>query len=107
MRASSRRMLDSPEFKHMVSRRWTMSIVLTLALFVTYYGYILLVATDKSLMARRIGEVTTLGIPLGIGVILVSWVLTAVYVLWANRAHDVEVRRLKDKVERDAKRETI
>lgn len=107
MRASSRRMLDSPEFKQMVSRRWTMSIVLTLALFVTYYGYILLVATDKSLMARRIGEVTTLGIPLGIGVILVSWVLTAVYVLWANRAHDVEVRRLKDKVERDARRETI
>lgn len=102
MRASSRRMLDSLEFKQMVSRRWTISIVLTLVLFVTYYGFILLVAADKPLMARRVGEVTTLGIPLGIGVILVSWVLTAIYVVWANRSHDVEVRRLKDKVERES-----
>ena len=50
-------------------------------------------------MAQRIGEVTTLGIPLGVAVILVSWVLTAVYVVWANAAHDPEVRRLRDQVE--------
>ncbi len=101
MKLSSRRMLDSTEFKKMVSRRWTISILLTLALFVTYYGFILLIAADKSFLARRIGEVTTLGIPLGVGVILVSWILTAAYVTWANRVHDVEVRRLKDKVERE------
>jgi uncharacterized membrane protein (DUF485 family) len=56
---------------------------------------------DKRVMARRIGDVTTLGIPLGIGVILISWALTAFYVVWANRVHDVEVRRLKDKAERE------
>ncbi len=101
MKLSSRRMLDSTEFKKMVGRRWTISILLTLALFVTYYGFILLIAADKPFLATRIGEVTTLGIPLGIAVILVSWVLTAVYVIWANGVHDVEVRRLKDQVERE------
>ncbi len=101
MKQSARRMLDSDDFRHMVTRRWTISVVLTIALFVTYYGYILLIAADKSFMAARIGEVTTVGIPLGIAVILVSWVLTAIYVVWANRSHDVEVRRLKDKVERE------
>ena len=71
-------------FKRLVTRRWTISLVLLAALFATYYGYILLIAYDKPFMAQRIGRVTTLGIPLGVAVILVSWVLTAVYVAWAN-----------------------
>jgi uncharacterized membrane protein (DUF485 family) len=88
-------MLTSPEFKRLVSRRWIVSTVLTIALFVFYYGFILLIALDRSFLARRIGEVTTLGIPVGVGVIVISWVLTAVYVVWANRSHDVEVMRLR------------
>jgi uncharacterized membrane protein (DUF485 family) len=101
MKQPARQMLDSSEFKELVRRRWTISIVLTLVLFVTYYGYIVLIAVDKPFMARRIGTVTTLGIPLGVAVILVSWALTAIYVAWANTRHDVEVRRLRDKVERE------
>ncbi len=88
-------MLDSADFKKMVTKRWTVSVVLTALLFVVYYGYIVLIAVDKPFMARRVGEVTTLGIPLGVAVIVLSWVLTAIYVVWANRVHDVEVRRRK------------
>lgn len=95
MKRSVEEMLASAEFRHLVVRRWRVSIALTLALFVTYYGYILLVALDRTLLARRIGEVTTLGIPLGVAVILVSWALTAVYVAWANRSYDAEVARLR------------
>ena len=91
-------MLESAEFKSMVTRRWTISVILTIALFVIYYGYILLIAYDKPFMARTIGEVTTLGIPFGVAVILLSWLLTAIYVVWANRSHDVDVRRLRDKL---------
>ena len=97
---SPREMLDSPEFKSMVTRRWTISIVLTALLFVLYYGYILLIAVDKAFLARKIGEFTTLGIPVGVGVIAGAWVLTAIYVVWANRVHDVEVRKLKYLVKR-------
>ncbi len=97
---SPHEMLVSPEFRSMIARRWTISIVLTAVLFVLYYGYILLIAVDKTFLARKIGEFTTLGIPVGVGVIVGAWVLTAIYVVWANKVHDVEVRNLKDKVKR-------
>lgn len=100
MEKSAREMLDSAEFRGVVRRRWRVSLALTVALFVVYYGYILLIATDKALVARRIGEVTTLGIPLGVGVIALSWALTAAYVAWANRAYDPEVARLREKLRR-------
>ena len=98
MRTSTHDMLASPAFKHLVRRRWMVSLALLAALFATYYGYILLIAYDKPFMAQRIGAVTTLGIPLGVAVILVSWVLTALYVVWANASYDPEVRRLRDQV---------
>ena len=72
----------------------------SLALFVTYYGYILLVATNKEFVSRKIGEVTTLAIPIGIGVIVLAWILTAFYVGWANRSYDPEVERLKGELKR-------
>jgi uncharacterized membrane protein (DUF485 family) len=99
MKQTARQMLDSPEFKAMVTKRWTISVILTAILFVIYYGYIVLIAVDKAFMAQKIGEVTTLGIPLGVAVILLSWVLTAFYVIWANKVHDPEVRDLKSKVQ--------
>ena len=99
MKQPARQMLDSPEFKRMVTKRWTFSVVLTIVLFVMYYGYIVLIAVNKPFMAQKIGEVTTLGIPLGVAVILVSWVLTAIYVVWANTVHDPEVRKLKSNVQ--------
>ena len=53
------RLLASPAFKQLVVRRWRVSLVLTALLFVLYYGYILLIAVNKPLLARRIGGVTT------------------------------------------------
>jgi uncharacterized membrane protein (DUF485 family) len=100
MEKSAREMLDSAEFRGVVRRRWRVSLALTVALFVVYYGYILLIATDKPFLAIRIGEVTTLGIPLGIGVIVLSWALTAGYVVWANRSYDPEVARLRERLRR-------
>ena len=92
---TAQEVLASPEFRALVSRRWTVSFVLLALLFVGYYGFILLVATQKELVATRIGEVTTLAIPLGVGAIVVAWALTAAYVAWANRAYDPEVERLR------------
>jgi uncharacterized membrane protein (DUF485 family) len=98
MRKTTHQMLESEEFKRLVARRWRLSIVLTVCLFVLYYGYIVLIAVDKSFMATKVGAVTTLGIPLGVAVIVVSWVLTAIYVVWANTAYDTEVNKLKDQM---------
>lgn len=97
---SVRQMLDSEDFRGLVRRRWTVSLVLTVVLFVVYYGYILLIAADKEFLAQKIGEVTTLGIPVGVAVIVIAWALTAIYVVWANRSYDPDVARLKDALER-------
>ena len=87
--------VESPEFRHLVSRRWAVSLTLLVLLFVTYYGYILLIPYAPDLMKAKIGEVTTAAIPIGIGVIVIAFALTAFYVFWANTLYDPEVNRLK------------
>lgn len=88
------RLLVSPAFHHLVARRWRVSLLLTLCLFVVYYGYILLVALNKPLFAARTGAIP-FGVPLGAGVIAGAWALTAIYIVWANRHYDPEVARLR------------
>lgn len=88
-------MLESPPFRRLVKRRWLVSSVLSIVLFVLYYGFILLIGYDKALLSTRIGDYITLGIPMGIAVIILSWILTVIYVVWANRSYDPEVARLK------------
>lgn len=100
MDMTPRQLLDSPEFRRLVFRRWRISLVLTACLFVLYYGYILLIATNKEFLSRRIGESTTLGIPIGAAVIVGAWLLTAIYVAWANRYYDGEVTRLRARLHR-------
>ena len=98
MQKTPQELLASAEFRHLVARRWRVSLLLTACLFVLYYGYILLIATNKALLSERIGEVTTIGIPLGAAVIVGAWVLTGLYVLWANHAYDPEVSRLRGEI---------
>jgi uncharacterized membrane protein (DUF485 family) len=93
-------LLSSAEFKDLVARRWRVSLMLTIALFLIYYGFIVLVAVDRALLATRVGEVTTLGIVIGVAVLVFAWVLTAVYVVWANRHYDPQVERLRERLRR-------
>jgi uncharacterized membrane protein (DUF485 family) len=91
---SKRQLLASQEFRQLIVRRWRVSLLLTCLLFVLYYGYILVIALNRTLVSTRLQESIPIGIPLGASVIIGSWVLTAVYVVWANRHYDPEVRRL-------------
>ena len=95
---SAHEVIESPQFKALVSKRWKVSMVLLALLFVSYYGYIVLVASAKEFVSQRVGEVTTLAIPLGIAAIVVAWALTAFYVAWANKSYDPEVERLKSQL---------
>lgn len=85
----------------MLARRWRVSLVLSALLFILYYGYIVLIALNPELLSIRIGEATTLGIPLGAAVIVGAWALTAAYVIWANRRYDPEVDRLRRRLQAD------
>jgi uncharacterized membrane protein (DUF485 family) len=81
-----------------VRRRWQVSLVLTVLLFVLYYGYILLIAVNRAFLSQRVGETMTLGIPIGAAVIVGSWALTAAYILWANRRYDPDAARLRKRL---------
>ncbi len=97
---TAKELIESPDFKALVKKRWAVSFSLLAVLFVGYYGYILLVATNKEWVSQPIadGSVITRAIPLGIGAIVLAWVLVAVYVYWANASYDPEVERLKDQL---------
>ena len=101
MKPGYRELLDSAAFHQLMARRWRVSLLLTILLMVMYYGYIILIAVDRSFVSRRIGATTTVGIPLGAAVIVGAWALTAVYVVWANRKYDPEVDRLRRQVHHD------
>lgn len=86
--AVSRLALDS-RYTGLVRRRARFAWTLTAIMLAIYFGYILLIAFRRDLLAMPIGDgVTSLGIPLGIGVILAGIVLTALYVRRANREFD-------------------
>jgi uncharacterized membrane protein (DUF485 family) len=81
----------NPKFQAFVKKRNTYSIIMTLLGAFAYYGFILLVAYDKAFLATKLGAgVTTIGIPLGVGVIVFTIILTWIYVSRANTEFDNE-----------------
>jgi uncharacterized membrane protein (DUF485 family) len=87
--------LRSPRFQELVRQRTRFAWTLSIAMLVIYFGFILLVAFAKPLLATKIGDgVTSLGIILGLGVILSAFVLTGIYVQRANSRFDEMTRHL-------------
>ena len=90
------RIAADPRYEALVKKRSRLSWSLTIIMLVVFFGYILLIAFNKALLARPISDgATTLGIPMGIGVILLGIALTGVYVRQANREFDPIVEALK------------
>jgi uncharacterized membrane protein (DUF485 family) len=75
--------------------RWKIAILLTAIMVAMYFGFIALIAFNKPLLATRVAPGLTLGIVLGVFVIVVSWLLTWVYVRWANTHYDARVEALR------------
>lgn len=75
--------------------RWRIAILLTATMMAAYFGFILLVAFNKPLLGSIIAPGLSLGMLLGVLVIIVAWALTWVYVRWANTHYDASVDRLR------------
>lgn len=81
-----------PRYIRLVRRRSRLGWILAWVVLIAYFGFILLVAFAKPLLARPLaGGATSIGIPVGLGVILLSISLTAIYVWCANREFDIEL----------------
>ncbi|HYC32506.1 MAG TPA: DUF485 domain-containing protein [Gemmatimonadales bacterium] len=82
------------ELRALDRARWRVALALTGVMVVNYFGFVLLVAYGRALLARQLVPGLSLGIVLGALVIVISWILTWVYVRWANRSYDPRVAAL-------------
>ena len=80
--------------RRLASRRDRFAALLTAAIVVIYFGFILLIAFNKPLLGVLIRPGLSIGILMGALVIVSSWALTWVYVRWANTEYDPELREL-------------
>jgi uncharacterized membrane protein (DUF485 family) len=90
-------MSEVDDLRRLDASRWRVAIALTTAMMVLYFGFILLVAFNKPLLAALIAPGLSVGILAGALVIVAAWVLMWVYVRWANRHYDVAVAEIRRK----------
>ena len=76
--------------------RWRIAGTLTVLMMILYFGFIALIAYNKELLARPVTRGLTLGILLGALVIVASWIMTWIYVRWANAHYDTEVGAMNE-----------
>lgn len=89
----------NPKYHELRRKRGSFGWTLTALMMLVYYGYIALIAFDKPFLAKPLGQgVTTLGIPIGLGVIVFTILITGLYVRRANSEYD----RLTAEILKDA-----
>ncbi len=79
----------------LAAERWRFSLWLTVAMMVSYFGFILLIAYNKPLLGTLIAPGLSLGILLGALVIIAAWVLIYIYVRWTNHYFDRKITNIR------------
>ncbi|XTZ40625.1 DUF485 domain-containing protein [Salmonella enterica] len=91
---------NSAHFRELVSKRQRFAFILSIIMLIIYVGFILLIAFAPNWLGTPLhaGTTVTRGIPIGIGVIVISFLLTGVYVWRANGEFDRLNRAVMDEV---------
>ena len=84
------RVTNDPRFRELVARRSRFAWTLAVVMLAIYYGFILIIAFAPALLGIPLapGAVTTIGIPVGVLIIVAAFVLTGIYVRRANSEFD-------------------
>ena len=75
--------------------RWRLALLLTAVMTLTYVGFILLIAFNKPLLGTVLMPGLSLGILLGVLLIVTAWVLIVIYVRWTNTNYDSTVAAVR------------
>jgi uncharacterized membrane protein (DUF485 family) len=90
---------NNPKYQELVSKRSAFAWMLSIIMLVIYYAFIMLIAFKPELLGMKTGEgVMTIGIPIGIAIIVISFVLTGIYVRRANGEFDALSQQIKDEL---------
>ena len=92
------RIKNNPKYKELVAKRSLFAWVLSILICLIYYGFILVIAFHRDWLGTPLSResVITWGIPVGVGVILSSFLLTGLYVWRANTQFDRLTREIKE-----------
>ena len=87
---TSDKIQSNPKYRELVERRDRLAWSLSAIVCVMYFGFILLVAYGRDFLTEPIaqGSVIPMGMPIGVGVIFFSCLLTGIYVFRANTVFD-------------------
>jgi len=86
-------------FQELVAKRTRFAWVLSATMLVIYFGFIFIIAFAPKSLGTPIGSgVTTIGIPVGLFVIVSAFVLTGIYVRRANSEFDAITREIIEEV---------
>jgi uncharacterized membrane protein (DUF485 family) len=89
------RIRANPKYQELKRKRSSFGWLLTICMFAVYYGYIALIAFNKEFLSQPIGAgVTTIGVPIGMGVIVFTILITGIYVRRANQEFDALTREI-------------
>jgi len=88
---------NDPKYQELVSKRSGFAWKLSIIMLIIYYTFIMVIAFSPQTFAAKIsaGSVITIGIPIGILVILSAFVLTGIYVWRANGEFDDLTNQIK------------
>jgi uncharacterized membrane protein (DUF485 family) len=93
------RIAAHPDYIALKAKRSRFGWTLAVMMLIVYYGFILLVAFNKPFLAQRLGDgVMTIGMPIGLGVILFTVIITIIYVRRANAEYDTLAERVSKAV---------
>ena len=91
------RVQANPKFAELVQKRSAFAWKLSIAMLLVYYSFILVIAFSPTTFSHKIGDgVTTVGIPVGLAVIVIAFVLTGIYTQRANGEFDELTHQIKE-----------
>jgi uncharacterized membrane protein (DUF485 family) len=85
------------DIRALARTRWRVAIGLSAVVFALYFGFIFAVAFAKEAIATQVFPGVSLGILAGALVIVGAWFTTWIYVAWANRHFDANLKAINDK----------
>ena len=87
---------NNPKFQQLVKTRSAFAWKLSIAMLVVYYAFILIIAFSPATLGASMGGIITVGIPVGVGIIVFAFILTGIYVKRANTEFDALTQQIKE-----------
>jgi uncharacterized membrane protein (DUF485 family) len=91
---------NNPKYQELVSKRSRFAWILSIIMLIIYYAFILVIAFSPQTLGIKLSEtsVITIGIPIGLLVIISAFVLTGIYVWRANGEFDTLTHQIKEEL---------